>query len=205
MLSRLLIATMTLTCVICVEEARAGKITVTGELRRVTAAEAADGAPAGGVVAQLFVTTDGDILSVNNVQIFHRRGGALFNVPPPFGSNIEPPPSDFVALRPSLTADSWITTPGPTQLLGTDLPGDGASIWGDLTDSGPQTHFQFAQFTQPNHTFGSANFRISIADPTNTETGIYTESYRVNFPEPGSGTLAAVGLVALTEIWRRRA
>jgi hypothetical protein len=128
----------------------------------------AHGAPTGGDVWKFFVTTDADILSVNRVLI--SSTAPLYQEAPPFGSNVEPPAPEFVALLPSLSADSWISTPGPTQLLGPDMPGDGdLSLWGDLTNDGPQDHFQFAQLTFPAATFFTFRFGITLAGTNGPE------------------------------------
>ena len=58
-----------------IQLAPADSIEFRSDVRRVTALEASDGAPAGGIVYQHFVTTDADILSVNAVTTNLISGG----------------------------------------------------------------------------------------------------------------------------------
>jgi hypothetical protein len=175
------------------------------ECAPVPVAAVRDGAPACGVIFRYFVTTSHDILSVNQVLI---TGPAPFQVAPPFGSNTEPPPPEFIALRPSLLADSWITTPGVTSRLGPDMPGDGTSTWGDLTNDGPQTRFQFAQLTTPSG-FGRFQGRISLAGDTGPVAFPFDIpaplDYSCTFecvPEPSGWCSATIG-IGLFLMWTR--
>ncbi len=183
----------------CAAAANAGSIQVTFSKELVEFIGVPETLPFGGLVDlySFSATTDGDILSVNNVQLILEQGVSPYQVPPPFGSNVEPPPPAFIAIVPNLRVDSWITTPGATTLLGADLPGDGASTWGDLSNDGPQTNFKFAQLGLPRGASLAGSFRISIADPTNTETGIYTESFQILPAEPTASAIAAIGLIVL--------
>lgn len=120
-----------------------GSIEFTRRSRVVTAEEAAGGAPAGGVVNQLFVTSTVDILSVSRIGLL---GAGLFH--DPLGSDLAPPAVELAAISPGVAADSFITTPGDTLILGGGFAAAGAdSVWGDLSDDGPQTDFLFAQLT----------------------------------------------------------
>jgi hypothetical protein len=165
-------------------------------------------------ILMYFVTTDADILSVNQVLVT-LTGGSLYQVPAPFGSNTEPPDPLFVSLvNPSLAADSWISTPGATSRLGGDLPGDGTGSWGDLTNDGPQTNFKFAQLTIPAFSSGArATFtcRISLAGANGPEVFSFVpfpEDFpRPPFPtlpEPGSASLFALSVIGLASFRRRR-
>jgi hypothetical protein len=167
-------------------------------------------------IYMFFVTTDADILSVNQVQVTV-TGGSLYQVAAPLGSNTEPPPPEFIPFSPSLPADSWITTPGATSRLGGDLPGNGTGSWGDLTNDGPQTNFKFAQMTIPPSPGTSLNFtgRISLAGARGPEPFPFAIS---NFfpldpllqepfptlPEPGSASLFALSVIGLASFRRRR-
>lgn len=173
----------------------AATATFSATRRTTSPEEVANGAPAGGDVYKYFVTTDADILSISNVQIM--SSAPLFQVAPPWGSNIKPPPPEFLALFPSLSADSWITTPGPTHILGSDMPGDGQSLWGDFTNDGPQVHFQFAQLTLPPGATANFTGRIALRGATGPE-------YFPIVPEPCSWLLAGIGATALAACRRRR-
>lgn len=136
----------------------------------------AAGAPVGGEIFDVFVTTDADILSINQVLI----DKDLFNVDSPFGSNTAPAPPEFVALNRALEADSWITTPGATALLGPDLDAtDGTSAFGDLSNDGPQTDFHFARLTAINESSLSFSGRVSVAGPSGPEAFPFSLGYLI--------------------------
>jgi hypothetical protein len=160
----------------------------------------AAGAPAGGQVHKFVVTSDADILSVNQVLI---TGPALFQVAPPFGSNTEPPDPAFVGLNRALEADSWISTPGATSRLGPDMPGDGTSTWGDLTNDGAQGNFLFATLTIPPQTFGRFQGRISLAGAEGPE--VFPFDFPLGIPEPGTFAMAGMGLIGFIAMRRRAA
>jgi hypothetical protein len=151
----------------------------------------ADGAPINGDVWQFKATTDGDILSVNNVLItIHFPAVAtLYNHPFGDPSNAEPGNPALIAVFPSLDVDSWITTPGATVRLGPDLPGDGTTTFGDLTSDGPQSEFIFAQLTFPHGTVFDFAGRVSIA--SQTQGNVFSQSFHFsNVPEPAACWLA---------------
>src|SRR5688572_383245 len=82
-----------------------------GPSREVTAAEASLGAPLNGDVYQFVVTTDADVLSINRVRVWDQLTGQPLNAlhQHPLGHRwldlLVPPP-------PTITADSFIETPG---------------------------------------------------------------------------------------------
>jgi len=176
--------------------------------RKVTGAEAGDvggGAPANGDVYEFRVTTDGDILSVFGVSVDGAARGSLFNVPAPFGSNNEPPSPAFIPLRPALTADSWVSTPGTTSTLGEDLPGDGVNTtFGDLTNDGNQTDFLFARLTVPEGTMGVFRGSIAILGD-NGEPFNQAFSFALGIPEPATLALAGMGLIGFIALRRKAA
>jgi hypothetical protein len=167
-------------------------------------------------ILMCFVTTDADILSVNQVLVT-LTGGSLYQAPAPFGSNTEPPDPLFVGINPALAADSWISTPGATSRLGGDLPGDGTGSWGDLTNDGPQTNFKFAQLTIPAFSSGARAIftgRISLAGANGPEVFSFGPNLDLEqfprppfptLPEPGSGSLLTAGLLGLSPFRRRGA
>ncbi|MCA9234491.1 MAG: hypothetical protein KDA44_03420 [Planctomycetales bacterium] len=163
----------------------------------------AAGVPSDAVIFQLFVTTDTDIVAISDVAIV---GKPLYQTPPPLGSNSAPPNPAFIPLFPQLSADSWITTPGSTALFGADLPGDGMTTFGDITDDGPQNHFQFAQLTfsegLPCLAFSGA---VVVADPSvgHVEFPFYFAEY-LECPEPSSILAAAICGLGLAAAQRRR-
>jgi hypothetical protein len=170
------------------------------ELYRPSSALVELGVPADSVISRYFVTTDADIVSINNVRV---SGGPLFSVPPPFGSIAEPPPPEFLPFDRRLVVDSWITTPGPTSLLGPDLPGDGTSTWGDLQNDGPQTRFWFAQLTAvPFFTFsGRVGLRVG-GTPVNFDFSLPLPidvpfEFLPVIPEPGALGLLAIACPAV--------
>jgi hypothetical protein len=101
-----------------------------------------------------------------------------------------------------LEADSWVTTPGATSLLGQELPVDGLNTtFGDLTDNGAQTNFQFAQITFAPGSTWKVKGRVSVAGATGPENF----SFEYNIPEPASVALAGLGLIGVIAARRRAA
>lgn len=158
------------------QPALADSIEFSSSVRRVTALEASDGAPAGGIVYEHFVTTDGDILSVGFVETAI-ISGELFDHP--LSSAGDAPHPGLFDYFPGLSADSYITTPGDTLVLGTGLPADGDDTFGDTGDDGAQTDFQFAQLTFSNGGGVSLSGQVAIAG----SAGVYSETFSfLDFP-----------------------
>jgi hypothetical protein len=179
----------------------AATVAFSASLAPPSAAAIAAGVPANECIAKFFVTTDADILSVNQVITF-TMGGPFFQVPPPFGSDTEPPDPAFLSLNRALEADSWITTPGATSKLGggSGFPGDGTGTWGDLSNDGPRANFQFAQLTIPDGQGGTFHGRISVAGASGPEAFEFVFPFCI--PEPSTGLLLALG--ALVGLRARR-
>ena len=116
--------------------------------------------------------------------------GDLFNVDPPFGSNTTPPDPLFLELNPALEADSWVTTPGMTNLLGADLPGDGGTTFGDLSNDGPQEMFHFMRLGVPTGTFAWVSGVVTIAGDSGPES--FDFRYAQCIPEPSSIVLLSI-------------
>ncbi len=174
------------------------------ELDEPNAAAVDDGAPAGAQVHKLFLTSDADIISINQVLVTLSDGATLFQVGAPYGTDIAPPDPVFISLKPSVAVDTWLTTPGSTSFLGTGLPGDGTGTWGDLTNDGPQTNFQWGQITIPAGATGVFTGRISLAGETGPEPIAFSIPLGVVIPEPGSIALAGISLIGLMGAARRR-
>src|SRR5690349_7666472 len=84
--------------------------------RAPTAAElGSDASLAGKKVYEFTVTTDQDIISIDNIKLTPGGGAQLYQVGiAEGGSDVEPPSPLFVGVFPKLGADSWISTPGAT-------------------------------------------------------------------------------------------
>ena len=128
--------------------------------------------------------------------------GEVFNVPceTPFCSKFSSPPQDpcFTCLFPPTPAelvDTFVTTPGSTSFLGADFPGDGTTTtMGDLSNDGPQNHFQFARVTVSNGATGLFSGKITVAGSTGPED--FPFSFVLGVPEPTSRCFVVPGLLA---------
>lgn len=185
--------------------------------RRVTAAEAAGGAPADGRVFEFRVTTDGDILSINTLQLTLGTGVQLYNHSFGEADEANPPNPALVGLFPALAADSWIDTPGPTSLLGVKFPGDGVNTtYGDLTNDGPQQDFLFARITlSPAIESVVARFRGFVSIAGGGGSTVYSQPFDFvtpldpfppDVPEPSTAALlsGAAGVIGFMRRNRQR-
>lgn len=96
-----------------------------------------------GIVHEFFVTSATDLISIGSVSIDspvyrHEQG-----------SDRKPPNERVSRLYREITADSFVTTPGRTEVLGKGFygTGDPEIVWYDLTDDGPLDEFLFARLT----------------------------------------------------------
>jgi hypothetical protein len=137
----------------------AASVSLYRSVRSVTPAEAAAGAPLGGYVSDFFVDTDSDILSFNQIGVT----APLYQHS--LGRDDGPVNDAMLPMSAALSADSYITTPGPTVMLGGGF-GDKNALWGDLTNGGPQHNFHFARLTasQPGEFSGNVTVR-GYSDP----------------------------------------
>ena len=103
---------------------------------------------------------------------------------------------------PGLSADTYVTTPGETAVLGGGLPADGDDTFGDVSDDGPQTDFQFAQMTFPSGGGVSFSGEIAIAG----SDGVFSQAFDfLDFPitqqafldsYPADGSVVSIDLAA---------
>jgi hypothetical protein len=213
MLKKILTASIAVVFATVAANSFADVVTFSSMSRAVAAGEvgsAAGGgaAPADGKVNMFFVTTDTDILSVGNVKITLPNGVTLYNNTFGDGGNAEPGNSALIPTFPSLGVDSWVTTPGTTSRLGADLPGDGTTTFGDLTNDGPQSNFKFAQLTMgalPQGQKGTFTGVVSIASTVTPGSSVDVPfNFTIGVPEPATLGLAGMSIVGLLAASRRR-
>lgn len=168
--------------------ASAAMVEVSMTQRGITTDEAnapTDTPPSDGVVYEFWVTSDADILSVDEVNI--ANAGDLFQFVT-VGSDTAPPNPALAASFPSSPADSYITTPGANTSTtgGFDTPG---SSWFDTSDDGGVSMFQFAQLTFPGNLAADLSFtgRVNVAGSAGVE----------NFPFDFSATVGGDPVVNL--------
>jgi hypothetical protein len=182
-------------------EARAAFVSFNPMTRRApTAAEIAGGVPADSSIYGFYLNSDADILAIDFVRA--TTSGTFYQNS--LNSDSEPPLPAVVAVYPEVAADSWISTPGPTSQPGPPFPGDGttASEWGDTTNNGPQTNFQFANLTI---TPADSSWQFSGAITVAGTNG--PESFSFEIPEPAGVALcgfAWAGGVLFTRRQRQR-
>jgi MYXO-CTERM domain-containing protein len=167
----------------------------------------AAGVPPNADIHEFLVTTDADILQIDQVALYLFPGTSLFQVPTASGgSDTERPSALFESLAPTLTADSWITTPGATSIAGNvnDPFGTPNNSWFDTTNDGPQSNFMFARVTLfGGLRWGYLSGRIQVAGAEGPESFPFTLTLSV-FPEPNSVIMGAMGLLGLVAVRRRR-
>ncbi|MEQ8209425.1 MAG: PEP-CTERM sorting domain-containing protein [Lacipirellulaceae bacterium] len=178
--------------------AEAATVSITPASRPASQSEVDDpgsgGLQADSIVHEFFVTTDGDILRVGDLNI----DVALYNNPA--GSDTMPPNPLFLPVFPSLGADSFITTPGDTATAGGGLSDQGASFF-DSSNDGPQNNFLFARLTTAPGEGGTFSGVISVAGSAGPE--VFPFSFPLGIPEPTSMMLVGLGLVGLGSVRRR--
>lgn len=189
-------------CLIAAAQATAGTVSFSSSSRPVSAAESGaptDPAPAGGTVFEFFLTSDLDILSIDNVNVEPANQLFQFTLIP---SDTTPPNALLAPSFPSITADSFITTPGATQTTGGATPFlVPNSSWFDTDSNGAQNNFRFAQLTLPEGVALSFRFvgRVNLAGENSVENFPFEF---VGIPEPTSLALASISLIGL--VLRRR-
>ncbi len=121
--------------------ATAASLTIQRQTRMAIEGEIDAGAPAGSLVHEFFITSDTDLLCIGNMEIsiplYQHR----------LGRDDSAPESDVLELNPAAAADSYITMPGETLVLGGGFSGGPGGTWFDLSNDGPQFNFKFAQLT----------------------------------------------------------
>jgi hypothetical protein len=154
-------------------------------------------------------TTDADILQIDQVLV-NVVGGTLFQVASASGgSDTEPPSPIFEGLVPTLTADTWITTPGATSIAGNTANPFGTpdNSWFDTTNDGAAVNLMFARFGLTGE-LATATFsgRVQVAGAAGPESFPFAFTLsNVDVPEPATVALGAMGLLGLVAAGRRRA
>jgi hypothetical protein len=117
-------------------------IALTRRARPVTGEEMAAGVPEG-YVHEFFVTSSTDVIGMRDVKldipVYQHR----------FGVDYRAPTAKGLLIFSGMSADSFVDTPGSTQVSGgfaTKL-GDADASWYDRTNDGPQDEFLFARLT----------------------------------------------------------
>ncbi len=166
--------------------------------RDVSQAEIGDGVPEG-IVYEFFVTTDADVLALNFVRT-ELLDGDFFN--DALGTEGSAPNPAFIAVFPRLGADSYITTPGGTSVLGGGLPADGDDTFGDTEDNGPVSEFKFAQLTIPAGATGLFAGQFDIVGGS----GVFSQNFEfpLGVPEPASLSLLGLAMVSFAGMRRRK-
>jgi hypothetical protein len=177
--------------------------------RAPSASAIAAGAPADARIHEFTVTTDADILQVDQVVITLGAGVSLYNVANPSGgSNAEPPTALFETLVPSLSADTWISTPGATSIAGNDQDPFGSTnnSWFDTTADGAVSNFMFARLTATASYFSSSfSGRVQVVGANGPENFPFTVAFigPEIVPEPASIGMMAAAMMGLA-VFRRR-
>lgn len=121
--------------------ASASDMTLVRSSRAVTAAEAAGGAPADGMVHDFYATSNADLITLLanvNVPVYRH----------PYADDHSAPDPQLVTMYPAVGANSFFRFPSSTIVLGGGLNGIGPEIvWADLSNDGPQTNFLFGRLT----------------------------------------------------------
>lgn len=190
-----------LTALLGVSSSYAATVSLVGDPlgREPTAAElGGDATLAGKKIYEFRVTTDSDILSVDEV-VIDLNGATLYQNA--FGSDSEPPLPALVAAFPALSADTWITTPAPdTAIAGGGFANPGSS-WFDSTDNGAQANFLFARLTTAG--MGTFSGRVNTLGP-NGSVDNFGFSMIIGIPEPATIAMAGMGLIGIVACSRRR-
>jgi hypothetical protein len=156
-------------------------ISITRQSRLVTPQEIAGGAPAGAVVNDFRLTTDADVLCVCNVDI----NSSLYQHA--LGKDDGAWPQELIDTQPAVGADSFIQAPGSTVVLGGGISGGKDSLWGDLSNDGPQTDFLFSRLTTTET--GTFTGAISLRT-TATSDGYIMVPFTMSLPGTADDLLA---------------
>jgi len=167
----------------------------------------------GSITTNIFATTTGDIVSLEDVTLT-LESGEIYNLGAPFGSDTSDACPDFCGFEPLAEADSYITTPGDTNVLVND--GSDAiqpdrvplSTWADFTDDGPQNNFQIARITLQSISESNDSLQGTLQGTlqfVGQAGGIDSLpfSVTVGVPEPASAVLSLIAGLVVFAIRRR--
>lgn len=163
----------------------------------IAGSEIGGGVPADSSIYGFYLNSDSDILYIGRVKV--TTSGDYYQHE--LGTDGDPPFHAYVTMFPAVIADSWITTPGATTVLGVSFPGDGTinSAWGDTSDNGPQTNFKFANLT---FSPAGSTWRFSGTVVVMGTNG--PESFAFEIPEPAGAALGVVAAVTAVALRQRR-
>ncbi len=160
------------------DPATAAEIALTRTSRPVTSAEISGGAPSDGMVHDLFITSDADLLSLDI-----ETGLSVYNHPLGTDNSMRPP--EFIAAFPAVGADSFLRLPSDTVMFGGFDAA--ANLWGDLVNDGPQTNFQFGRLTTTQA--GTFSGRVAVRG----ETSPITIPFSLSLPGGGESLWSGGG------------
>lgn len=147
-------------------------------------------------VHEFYLTADSDLIVIGVTSI-ETADGEIYQHP--YGSDTDAPHPALVAEYPSLAADSFITTPGSTGILGggfEDIDSVGEVAWYDLSQDGPIEDFLFAQLTTEGGIFEGDVYFYGLDGPESFPFSFTFGDYSslTPIPEPSSLLLLLLGL-----------
>lgn len=189
-------------------------LTFSGAVRAIDAgALAADPSLEGAWTFDLTVDGLADVASLGDITSVTARlnlhAGSFYNVPvTSAGIDSGPQTPEVVAFFPVLAADSFVTTPGESMLVGNDWQGAGTYVF-SRTESLPPTRFQFGQITFIPHASEGLSAKltgsIGTAGSTSRQAHEFDYTFGVEPPPPPLPTFeSAIERVVGTIAFNRR-